>query len=75
MLRTSRKTLLAIEAVVDIALHARPDPVQSRDLRSTRPQRRVYPRPRTATYHGQRNRPYRGCSGTQGRNPSRLCAQ
>lgn len=32
MLRTSRKTLLAIEAVVDIALHARPDPVQSRDL-------------------------------------------
>jgi len=32
MLRTSRKTLLAIEAVVDIALHARPDPVQSREL-------------------------------------------
>ncbi len=32
MLRTSRKTLLAIEAVVDIALHARPDPVQSKDL-------------------------------------------
>ncbi len=32
MLRTSRKTLLAIEAVVDVALHARPDPVQSRDL-------------------------------------------
>lgn len=32
MLRTSRKTLLAIEAVVDVALHARPDPVQSREL-------------------------------------------
>ena len=27
MLRISRKTLLAIEAVVDVALHARPDPV------------------------------------------------
>jgi len=32
MLRTSRKTLLAIEAVLDVALHARPDPVQSREL-------------------------------------------
>jgi Rrf2 family protein len=32
MLRTSRKTLLAIEAVVDVALHARPNPVQSREL-------------------------------------------
>lgn len=32
MLRTSRKTLLAIEAVVDVALHARPDPVQSREI-------------------------------------------
>jgi Rrf2 family protein len=32
MLRTSRKTLLAIEAVVDVALHARPEPVQSREL-------------------------------------------
>ena len=32
MLRTSRKTLLAIEAVLDVALHARPDPVQSREI-------------------------------------------
>lgn len=32
MLRTSRKTLLAIEAVVDVALNARPDPVQSREI-------------------------------------------
>lgn len=41
MLRTSRKTLLAIEAVLDIALHARPNPVQSKDLnkRQGAPQR------------------------------------
>ena len=32
MLRTSRKTLLAIEAVLDVALHARPGPVQSREI-------------------------------------------
>lgn len=28
----SRKTRLALEAMVDIGLHARPDPVQSRDV-------------------------------------------
>lgn len=32
MLRPSRKTMLAIEAVLDIALHARPDPVQSKEI-------------------------------------------
>ena len=32
MLRLSKKTLLALEAVVDIALNARPDPVQSKEI-------------------------------------------
>mgnify|MGYP000147373823 CR=1 FL=1 len=32
MLKFSRKTLLALEAVLDIAYNARPDPVQSRDV-------------------------------------------
>ena len=32
MLKLTRKTLLAIEAVVDIAYNARPDPVQARDV-------------------------------------------
>lgn len=32
MLRLSRKTALAIEAVLDVAYNARPDPVQSRDI-------------------------------------------
>jgi Rrf2 family protein len=32
MLKLSRKTLLALEAVLDIAYNARPDPVQSRDI-------------------------------------------
>ena len=31
-LRLTRKTLLALEAVADIAWHARPDPVQARDV-------------------------------------------
>ena len=31
-MRLSRKTLLALEAVVDVAVNARPDPVQSRDI-------------------------------------------
>lgn len=31
-MRLTRKTALAIEAVVDIAFHARPDPVQARDI-------------------------------------------
>lgn len=30
--RLTRKTLLAVEAVADIAWHARPDPVQARDV-------------------------------------------
>lgn len=32
MPRLSRKTLLALEAVLDVAYNARPDPVQSRDI-------------------------------------------
>jgi len=32
MLRLSKKTLLALEAVVDVALNARPNPVQSREI-------------------------------------------
>lgn len=32
MLKCSRRTLHALEAVVDIAFHARPDPVQSKDI-------------------------------------------
>ncbi|MEG9860896.1 MAG: Rrf2 family transcriptional regulator [Parvularculales bacterium] len=32
MLQPSRKALLALEAIMDIAVHARPDPVQSRDI-------------------------------------------
>ena len=32
MLRLSRKTLLALEAVIDIAFNARPDPVQAREI-------------------------------------------
>jgi Rrf2 family transcriptional regulator, iron-sulfur cluster assembly transcription factor len=32
MLRMSRKTELALEAVLDVAYNARPDPVQARDI-------------------------------------------
>jgi Rrf2 family protein len=32
MLRLSKKTLLALEAVVDIAINARPEPVQSKEI-------------------------------------------
>lgn len=32
MLKLTRKTMLALEAVVDIAYNARPDPVQARDV-------------------------------------------
>ena len=32
MSHLSRKSLLALEAVLDVALHARPDPVQARDI-------------------------------------------
>lgn len=32
MLRLTRKTLLAIEAVLDVAYNSRPDPVQSKDI-------------------------------------------
>lgn len=41
MLSLSRKTILALEAVIDVAMHARPDPVQARDIteRQNVPQR------------------------------------
>lgn len=32
MIQLSRKSLMALEAVLDVALHARPDPVQARDI-------------------------------------------
>ncbi len=32
MLQLSKKTLLALEAVLDVAIHARPDPVQARQI-------------------------------------------
>jgi Rrf2 family protein len=32
MMRLSKKSLLALEAVVDIAYHARPEPVQSKEI-------------------------------------------
>jgi Rrf2 family protein len=34
MLRLSRKTLLALEAVIDIAYNARPEPVQAKEITS-----------------------------------------
>ena len=32
MINLSRKSLLALEAVLDVAIHARPDPVQAREI-------------------------------------------
>ena len=32
MIRLSRKTLLALEAVIDIAYNARPEPVQAKEI-------------------------------------------
>ena len=32
MLRVTRKTLLALEAVTDIAYHSRPNPVRAKDI-------------------------------------------
>ena len=32
MMFLSRKSLLALEAVIDVAIHARPDPVQAREI-------------------------------------------
>ena len=41
MIDLSRKSLLALEAVLDVAIHARPNPVQARDItrRQNVPQR------------------------------------
>ncbi len=36
MLRLSRKTLLALEAVIDIAFNARPEPVQAKEITGAR---------------------------------------
>ncbi len=43
MIRLSRKSLLALEAVLDVALHARPEPVQAREItaRQGMPQRHL----------------------------------
>lgn len=43
MIRLSRKSLLALEAVLDVALYARPDPVQAREItaRQGMPQRHL----------------------------------
>ena len=43
MLRLSRKTLLALEAVIDIAFNARPEPVQAKEITARQgvPQRYV----------------------------------
>lgn len=45
MLKISRKALLAVEAVVDIAIHGRPDPVQAKEVtaRQCVPQRYLEP--------------------------------
>ena len=32
MIQLSRKSLMALEAVLDVALHARPNPVQAREI-------------------------------------------
>ena len=65
MLNLPRKTLYALEAVVDIAYNSRPDPVQSKDItrRQGIPHRYLeqvlqhLPGPRAAAHHRGGNRP------------------
>jgi len=73
MLRTSRKTLLAIEAVVDVALHARPNPVQSRELtkRQGVPQRYLEQVMQQLVHEGI----LRGVRGPKGRDCARFNTQ
>lgn len=54
MLRLSRKTMLALEAVLDVAYNARPDPVQSKDItrRQGIPQRYLEHVMQSFVHHG-----------------------
>ncbi|MEO0821490.1 MAG: Rrf2 family transcriptional regulator [Pseudomonadota bacterium] len=54
MIRLSRKTMLALEAVLDVAYNARPDPVQSKDItkRQGIPQRYLENVMQSFVHHG-----------------------
>ncbi|MEM6677256.1 MAG: Rrf2 family transcriptional regulator [Pseudomonadota bacterium] len=54
MIRLSRKTMLALEAVLDVAYNARPDPVQSKDItrRQGIPQRYLEQVMQSFVHHG-----------------------
>jgi len=54
MLRLSRKTMLALEAVLDVAYNARPDPVQSKDITARQgiPQRYLEQVMQQLVHHG-----------------------
>jgi Rrf2 family protein len=54
LLRLSRKTILALEAVLDVAYNARPDPVQSKDItrRQGIPQRYLEHVMQSFVHHG-----------------------
>lgn len=54
MLRPSRKTMLALEAVLDVAYNARPDPVQAKDItrRQGIPQRYLEQVMQQLVHHG-----------------------
>lgn len=54
MLRLSRKTMLALEAVLDVAYNARPDPVQSKEItkRQGIPQRYLEHVMQSFVHHG-----------------------
>lgn len=54
MLRLSRKTMLALEAVLDVAYNARPEPVQSKDITTRQgiPQRYLEQVMQQLVHHG-----------------------
>ena len=54
MLRLSRKTMLALEAVLDVAYNARPQPVQSKDITARQgiPQRYLEQVMQQLVHHG-----------------------
>ncbi|MEL6196779.1 MAG: Rrf2 family transcriptional regulator [Pseudomonadota bacterium] len=54
MLKLSRKTMLALEAVLDVAYNARPDPVQAKDItkRQGIPQRYLEHVMQSFVHHG-----------------------
>ncbi|HEY9567889.1 MAG TPA: Rrf2 family transcriptional regulator [Thalassobaculum sp.] len=64
MLKCSRRTMHALEAVVDIAFHARPEPVQSKDIatRQNVPQRYL----EQVMQHLVRNGVLKGVRGPRG---------